>query len=595
MDWGNFQHPGNVFVSLWVMMREKKLFKNVLTLIMVCTLLSGVSAQSVQHGFINPVDIEPLLSGNFGELRSGHFHSGIDIKTNGHEGMKVHAAASGEVVRINVSPWGYGNALYIKHDNGYTTVYGHLQQFAPDIARWVEQQQYARQSFAVQLYPHKGQFEVEQGQLIALSGNSGGSGGPHLHFEIRETQNQKPVNPLAFNMPVKDFTRPRITGIKVYPAHEQAAVCGLNRPFRLKVAGWGEQHRIESRQPVLVNGPFYIGVAGYDQQSGSNNKNGVYEMRVYLDSALMFHTRQDGFLFSQTRYVNCLIDYVSYIEEKQRYQVTWVAPNNRLPIYQGVKNRGIMRLSDTLIHNIEVVMADIEGNEARVGFSVKRGNGAWRTPLAAVPAGRYYRPVDDIRIDSGAMQLHIPPGALYDSLLLDIASIPAVQPAFSRVWRVHHDGVPLQKNVVLSVTPDSLPVDMQDKAFLARRSTRGEWVYAGGKYTKGVVTVKTRYFGDYKVQIDTIPPHVEPINVYDGLNVQAMKDIRWHIRDEMSGIQSYRAMVNGKWYLVAWDPKKERLTGTVDEHLPHGDFTLTLEVVDNMNNVMYKTVRLKRE
>ncbi len=291
--------------------------------------------------FISPVDFPISLSGTFAELRAGHFHSGIDIRTAGEEGKPIVACADGYVARIKISPYGFGKALYIDHPNGYTTVYAHLQKMSPAIDAWLKSEQYKLEKFDVDLFPPKNLLKVKQGEIICYSGNSGSSEGPHLHFEIRNTKTEMPVNPQLFGLPVKDFIRPVISALRISPEVNGGTINGKTTPLIPELTGWGPVYKLKDKNPININGSYSISVQVSDLLNGSNNKNGIFRFAVYIDSVLCFDWQAETFNFNETRYINSFIDYSHYYNTGKRYITTRIAPNNKLTMYKTATNQGI--------------------------------------------------------------------------------------------------------------------------------------------------------------------------------------------------------------------------------------------------------------
>ncbi|MBW6461180.1 MAG: M23 family metallopeptidase, partial [Bacteroidales bacterium] len=319
-----------------------------------------------------PVDFRMLLSGTFGEIRAGHFHSGIDIKTGGVEGKPIYAVADGFVSRIKVSATGFGKALYIDHPNGYTSVYAHLNRYNQAIGVYVFREHYRQERFEIELFPAPGEYPVKKGEIVGYSGNSGTSGGPHLHFELRNTATQKPINPLLFGYAVKDFYRPRITSIKIYPEDENATVNGKNKPLRVLVEGWGEEHRLPVGQNIVLSGNVSFAIQTYDLLNDASNKNGPYSITLFIDREEVFRIEKETFAFDQTRYVNSYIDYGEYVRNNARMQRTKIDPGNKLgDLYGRVKNKGVYSFNDTLMHDIRYEVRDVAGNVGALVFKVK--------------------------------------------------------------------------------------------------------------------------------------------------------------------------------------------------------------------------------
>ena len=280
--------------------------------------------------FISPVRIPLLLSANFGELRIDHFHSGIDIKTQGVTGKEVQAASAGYVYRITVSPGGFGNALYIRHTSGYSTVYGHLERFAPEIEEYVKAKQYENKSFGVSLYLSKEQFPVKQGDLIAYSGNTGSSGGPHLHYEIRKSDNEVPVNPLQFDFGAADNIKPVIEKLFIYPLTKETTVNGKKSVRKIDVSGAHGNYYIPAENEITINGEAGFGIKSFDLLNDSYNKCSVYSIELLIDSMTVFKYKMDKFSFSESRYINSHIDYETFMKDKIFIERTYLLPNDKL-------------------------------------------------------------------------------------------------------------------------------------------------------------------------------------------------------------------------------------------------------------------------
>ena len=319
-------------------------------------------AQEKFPQYRNPLDIPIYLSATFGELRPNHLHAGLDIKTQGVEGKKVYAVADGYVSRIGVSPYGYGNVLYITHYDGYTSVYAHLQRFSGKIATYVKQYQYKHQQFASQIYPEKDQFPVKQGDLIAYSGNSGGSGGPHLHFEIRHTVSEKPVNPMYFGYKIEDHVKPLIQGVAVYPIGEKSTLEGYIQPMYFSVDGENGKYSLKDRVSVNANGEVAFGIRTFDQVGTSTNKNGPYLYELFLDDVLAFQVEADSFSYSEPRYVNSLLDYRHYKQKKTSYVRTETDPYNRLHMIE--KRNGTITVEEGDTVNVCFKISDYVGNSS---------------------------------------------------------------------------------------------------------------------------------------------------------------------------------------------------------------------------------------
>ena len=312
---------------------------------------------TVYPQYPNPVKIPVYLSATFAELRNNAFHAGVDIKTQGVEGKEVFAVADGYVSRIGVSPYGYGKVLYITHNDGFTSVYAHLSKFNKVIGEFVKNKQYEDESFTQNIILEKDKFPIKKGDFLGFTGNSGGSGGPHLHYEIRYTNTQEPINPLYFGLKIKDTKSPNIKGLAVYPM-KNACVNNDNSPQYMKVLNNDGKYYVD-KSVFTANGNVAFGINVYDQADGSNNKNGAYSIELFADNDLIFNIISDKYSYGETRYINSLIDYSHYINEKERFIRTEIDEFNKLNLYE--KRNGVVAINhgDTL--NMKYVVKDYEG------------------------------------------------------------------------------------------------------------------------------------------------------------------------------------------------------------------------------------------
>jgi hypothetical protein len=534
-----------------------------------------------QNYFRSPLDIPLVLAGTFGELRSNHFHSGIDIKTQGVEGKKIYAVADGYVSRIKISPFGYGNAIYITHPNGYISVYAHLQRYNDTIAGIMKWVQYQRKSFAVEYFPDKTSIKVKKGDIIGYTGNSGSSGGPHLHYEIRKASNAHPINPLLFGIKIPDHQYPIINHLAIYSyisPYEQA-----KKEYKLKHKY--KNASLSTNDTITVHKQFYIGIESIDKLDAAVNKNGLYKLQYYLDGKLFFEFKVDELNFAEKRYINSFIDYNTYKQQKLKFQRSLVQPNNHLLNISNVTNNGIVKLIDDTTHKIKVVASDFAGQETVLEFYVRRNTTAYKSAYYFEHATLFKWNHNNIYRNK-ELVFSIPKDALYDDMMFDVTmEIDSNITTYSKLFHIGYVGIPLHKYCDISIKADSsLTPALRPKACVLSLTGRGGFYYEGGSYKDGFVSTKTRSFGTYFIGVDTIAPIIKNINVYNGKNITKQSNIAFKVTDNLSGIKTYTASLDGKWILLEYDPKKKKMFYTIDSHFPKGKHLFQLLVRDAKGN-----------
>lgn len=561
-----------------------------LTFILLINLtLSAQENSYPQDYFRPPIDGRIYPSGTFGELRSNHFHAGLDIKTGGEIGKNVYAVADGYISRIKISPYGYGHAIYIAHPNGFTSVYGHLSKLLGAHGEYVEQQQYKRQKFAVDLYFKAGQFPVSKGDIIALSGNTGGSGGPHLHFEIRETTTQEPINPLLFGIEVKDFITPQIRGLRIYPAEEGALINGKNEAVSFALKGWGKDYQLINADTIQISGDFYTAINTIDKQNDSENKNGVYQIELRIDSSLFFQQNVERLNFSTARYINTLIDYDYYKNQHSRYQRTYISPNNRLKIYDKVVNKGVISLADSSYHLMQYIVKDVAGNKSILSFTVFTDR-TDSTNIKKSTSKEIFQPLVDNHFEDSLIRIDFPRRSLYDTLSFHFYADSSEESINKLAYHLSRVGVGLQKRISIRLKEVKINPQFAEKVFV------GE-LYNGNIYPNKAewdeedITFNTRDFGTYVIRVDSIAPRLQlktKINTQDSTQI---KILDFFVEDKDSGIKNYNAWFNGAWVLLEWDPKKNHMFCEVDLGKRDKN-SLKVRITDQVGNVTEKDFEL---
>ncbi len=570
--------------------------KNIYFLVLLLAIEGSFSLKSFgqqsypQHYFRSPLNIPLVLAGSFGELRSNHFHSGIDIKTQGKIGKNVYAVANGYVSRIKISPWGYGNALYITYSNGYTSVYGHLLHYNKQIDSLVKARQYALHKFAIEIFPKPNSIKVRKGQFVAKSGNSGGSGGPHLHFEIRETATGNPINPLLFGYKIADHQYPKIKKFRIYEYDKNNNETILEFPLKQS----GKNVQLLGNDTIIVSGDkIFPAIEAYDQWDAAVNKNGLYELSLYLNDKLFFRFVADKINFKENRYINSYIDYKTYRKDKKRFQRTYVEPNNKLSNIKEAVNHGLLNLKPDSLYRLKIVAEDYAGQQSILQCALKKDTK--KAHFNPRKKGVYFSWQDKNIYTNKDIYFKIPAGALYDDQYFWVTILKNTYSPYGKLYEIYDYGVPLHSYCTLKLKLDSnLKAADYSKACILRLNNDDKSIYEGGHIIGNFITTKTRNFGKYYMDIDSIAPTIIPINIYNNKNITQQSTIGFKVQDEMSGLKKYSASLDGKWILLAYDPKKDHLYYRIDSHFPAGKHLFSIEVWDKKGNHSSKTFNLIR-
>lgn len=526
--------------------------------------------------FSNPMEIPLILSGSFGELRSNHFHSGMDIKTQQRQGVPIYAPADGHVMRIKVAHYGYGKALYIQHPNGYSTVYAHLKEYAGDIEEYVKNNQYSKETFEIELFPEANVLPVTKGQLIGFSGNSGSSGGPHLHFEIRDSSS-RPMNPMLFGIEIPDSKKPLVNSVFAYPMDPVAQVNGSQNPVKLRLML--QKDGSYKAEGIKASGKIGFGVSTHDQQDGASNKNGVYRIETTYNGSEKFDILFERFSFSETRYLNRFIDYGYFKNNKSRIQKLFRETNNPLSIIKNEEDNGFVFVEDNFDAAYKIIITDFAGNKINISVPIEGVTQEITDELDDTPTPDYIFSDQSTSITKGKFSVYIPANSLYENTYLDVE-------AKSDTLKFHKDVIPIHKNITISVDASNYEVTDIDKLFIGRLNYKGDPYYHTTTRTGTKLTAKTRTFGSFILVSDTTPPSVKTVNFSEGKWISKNKTLQMKIEDDLSGISSYRATLNGKYILTEYNYKKDVLTYDFDDNIvTESENNLKLIVTDNVGNI----------
>ena len=540
--------------------------------------------------FRNPLNIPISLSGNFGELRSNHYHMGLDLKTNARENLPVHAAADGYIARIKIEPGGFGRAIYINHPNGYTTLYAHLNNFAPPVEAWLKSKQYELESWNVALELSPDLFPVKKGQFIAYSGNTGGSQGPHVHFEIRRTADDVNVNPLLFGFPIADNVRPRILRLALYDrrksVYEQAP-----KIFPLKATANGYT---TTSSIITVSSPIVsMAVTAYDTHSGSSNLNGIYGGDLFVGNEKVIGFEMDNISYNDTRYLNAHIDY--------RYKSTggaYLQHLSELPgyinsIYRQYSGNGVIDISDGEVHDLRIEVRDANENQSELSFRVKYVPGA-NSSNSDDGDGRMFYPLMLDGYETADCEFYIGEKCLYDSVKVRHRAVAAS--AASAVSSLHYIGasyIPLQESFLIRLrAADTLSANQRNKTVM-------QWISGTKKGVQKVdwqnewASARFRDFGAFQLIVDSSPPEIVPVGFANGSDLSKATRIVFTVRDNLDRVKNVRAELNGNWLRFTND-KGRNFIYQFDEKCPRGSHVLKISAEDEAGNFVEREFKFTR-
>ena len=526
----------------------------------------------------NPLDLPPVLSGNFGEFRANHLHSGIDFKTQGREGKPVRAVQDGYVSRIVVSPWGYGNAIYLTHpDDSIITVYAHLQRFADELARYVKTQQYAAERFQIDLSFTPGRFVFKQGDIIGYSGNSGSSAGPHLHYEIRDTRTGETLDPLPFHETgIKDTRPPKLHSLMICPAEGLGVVNGTPKKHILQPVT-DKSGNIALKEKIEAWGRIGFAVHANDYMDNTHNVYGIKEIVMSVDDEEVFRSHLDRFSFDESRYINAWIDYETWIAQKKFYTKTFVEQGNHLQ-FIAAQNRGFVTINEARTYTIRFLLTDGAGNTSAYTVHVTGKEQAIPAPDTEGRVPFYYR--GDNRFATKGIRLLVPDGGVYRHFYFryEAQDHPVLQ---TPVHVLHDKPVALHRPAQLSLRLQRDDADNKQQYGIVRLQN-GQLNWMGGVYRDGWIDIEISELGSYAVDVDSVAPQITAV---DSAYWTASQTIAFRITDNLSGVHAWHATIDGAYALFALDGKRNLISCAFDpERHKRGKHTLQLAVSDTCGN-----------
>jgi hypothetical protein len=536
--------------------------------------------------FYPPLDIPLYLSGNFGELRSGHFHSGLDFKTQGVTGKKVYSVDDGYISRIKIQTMGYGNSIYITHPGGFTSVYGHLDHFSDTIARYVKIVQYQKRTHTLDIYPDKESFKVKKGEIIAFSGNTGSSGGPHLHFELRGTLSQHPLNALLYNFDVKDDLPPRLFNLYVYPLGETPEG-SYAEPKMFPLHKVNGNYHLNTADTITLKGNVAFGLETADFLNDISNQCGVYSIELKVNEQVVYIFRIDEFNFNESVYINAHSDYHALLEKNKKIHLLYRKPNNRLSLYPLLVNEGIVNFQPGETSSVDIRVNDAYGNFSELNFYVKGSAPAVMPQRVDSASLKVFRWNSTNYYENAQIRLSIPVNSLYEDCIFNYARTDEGYQSFYPF--THYIGdrfTPLNKPADISFSGESIPEQIRNKVMVAMIEDSNEISCLGSNWIGENISTRISKFGKYTLVVDTIAPTIVPLNIKTGANMKFQTSVLFKVSDELSGVTEYQGFIDKSWALFEFDPKNELIVYTFDsERLTPGvEHELALYVKDAVGN-----------
>ena len=546
-----------------------RFLKKSFLLLFLLSILFRLNSQ--EYNLNSPIDLPLNLSGTFGEFRSSHFHYGLDITTNKKSGYEVYSIESGSIIRIRVSTSGYGKAIYVDHLNGLTSVYAHLKEFSPKIQEYIKGQQYLRKSYNIQKFFNVGDLVIDKGELIGYSGNTGGSSGPHLHFEIRDTKSQNPLNPLSFEYEYEDTRRPIIRSLYVF---DETDSFKKDNPKQYPIEKINDS--IYKSKKVIYNNDIGIGVEVYDRQSGNNyNRNGIYEIRMYLDSILNFSYKMDNINISESIFRKVFYDYSLLKTRGIRVQKIYYPPNSKLSFLNHNTKTGIFDSNDSIKKDVQIEVIDWNNNKSYLKFQIEGSpSNIKENPISGIEIV----PDQEYKIKRNNVEVDFRRNSFFNKVALNIESN-------NDTLKVGKDIHPLRKSYNIKINKKIEDSIVRRQSYIGLINKNGKISYLNTSKNKNSFSVNSSILGSYILSRDSIRPEVKPLNFSLNKDVSKQKTIRLRIYDNISGIKSYEVLINNKWALFEYEPKSNLIFHTIkDGIIKNGENSINIKVIDGVGN-----------
>ena len=555
-------------------------------------LIVFISAKS-QNNFDFPVELPIYLSGSFAELRPNHFHSGIDIKTKGKTGYKIFSLEDGYIQRIQITLGGNGKAIYIKHDNGQSSVYAHLENFSPGIQKIVKEIQYSEKKFEIRLFPKKNQYRIKKKELIGFSGNTGRSTGPHLHYEIRD-KNDHPINPLKFKKErIKDTIPPIVKNIfykQLFRNHE-----GLyeNPKLGFKKLNLKKVNEKYISDTLKVSGIVGFGVDSYDKMNLTNNVMGINEIETFINNNKIFNMDFNRFSFNEWRHINTFIDYAAFKKNKLTIQKLFTTSYNPLEMYNRSLGDGsldllkVKSISDKTTHLYKILLYDFNKNITEILIPIIISKNFNETiPIKTNDSFLTVEKDREKNMKGKWFNVIFKKNSFYQTTSLEVIER-------KESIKINSDTIPLLKTFDIEYKLG----DNEIKQLYISRFKNDKFDFLGNKFENGFLKASAKTLGSFFIKKDNSPPVVEFLNIQDLAWHSNIKKIKIKGYDNETGIKSYSAWINEMWILLEYDIKNNLFFYDFSDRVNTKNITnnLKVEIIDNVGNTTAKEITFYRK
>jgi hypothetical protein len=560
-----------------LIIKKRVFLKNKFLILFIISLISFNSiSQTNSLNSSSPLNIPLIISGTFGELRENHFHAGLDIKTNGKEGYQVKSLHHGYIDRIRVSTSGYGKALYIKHPNGLTSVYAHLSKFSSKIESFVKSNQYKKKTFEIQLFPKDNEIKVKAGEVIGLSGNTGGSSGPHLHFEIRDSKNQKIINPLNYLDNIKDDRKPSIRSLYIFNNNDNYPETVSKHDIK-KV-----NDSMYKSKNILTGGKISFGLNMFDRQSLSYNRNGIYKASIYRNDLLKFEYSFNKLDFEDSKFINLLRHYRTKKEKGITIQRIIKHPESKKSFITNTNNNGFFNIKNDEKYLFTLKVSDYKGNNSILEITIV---GKTLEKKILKTKGKLIETDLDYIIKYKNKEIVFKKNTFYKNVNLDIKES-------NDTLYIDKDIHPLKNPLEISFKIKNNDSLKNRQSFISKLNSRGKSVYLFTQKKEDRFYVKSNSLGVFFTGKDTLSPEIKPVNFYKGQWISRLKYLKLKIKDDFSGIKKYKGFLNNKWILFEYEPKTKTLTYNFsDVKFKNTKHNLKIYIEDNVGNKkIFKTM-----